>query len=79
MWNVRKFAGPQKGSLCHHECAGRISLLRNRQSFTVVRLVCLAGDIALRAPVETAVGYGMLAKVAAAELVVWSQCGSCIG
>jgi hypothetical protein len=28
------------------------------------------------APVEMAVGYGVLVKVAAAELVVWSQCGS---
>jgi hypothetical protein len=46
-------------------------------SVTAVRLVCLAGDAVLRAPVEIAVGYGVLAKVAAAELVVWSQCGSC--
>jgi hypothetical protein len=68
MWNVQKLAGPQKGSLC--------SLLRNRQSFTAVWLVCLACDVVLCAPVEIAVGYGVLAKVAAAELVVRSQCGS---
>jgi hypothetical protein len=77
MWNVQKLAGPQKGSLCHHECTGRISLLCSRQSFTAVWLVCLAGYVVPGALVEIAVGYGVLAKVAAAEIVVWSQCGSC--
>jgi CRISPR/Cas system-associated exonuclease Cas4 (RecB family) len=79
MWNVQKLAGPQKGSLCHREYAGRILLLRSRESFTAVRLICLAGYAVLRAPLEIAVDYGVLAKVAAAELVVWSQCGSRIG
>ena len=29
------------------------------------------------APIEIDVGYGVLTNVAAAELVVWPQCGSC--
>ena len=42
-----------------------------------IRLACLASDVGLHAPVEIDVGYSVLANVAAAELVVWSQCGSC--
>jgi hypothetical protein len=37
-----------------------------------------AGDVVLYAPAGMAVGYGVLVKVAAAELVVWSQCGSLV-
>ncbi|PNF40553.1 hypothetical protein B7P43_G07970 [Cryptotermes secundus] len=62
-----KFAGPEKGRLFQ----------RGRYSFMAIRLVCLTGDVGLRAPVEIDVGYGVLANAAAAELVVWLQCGSC--
>jgi hypothetical protein len=43
------------------------------------RSFVLAGDAARPAPVERAEGYGVLAEVAAVELVVWAQCGSRIG
>ena len=51
-----KFAGNEKCRL----------LLRSRPSLTAVQLVCLAGDVVLRAPVETAASIGC-----------WS-CGSCL-
>jgi hypothetical protein len=79
MWNARKFAGPQRGSLAPLRVCWLNSLLRSRPTFTAVQLVCLAGDVAQHAPVEIAVGDGVLAKVVAAELVIWSQCSSHIG
>ena len=38
--------------------------------------VCLASAVALHVPVGIAAVYGVLTNVVA-ELVVWSQCGSC--
>ena len=37
-----------------------------------IQLACLASDVVLRAPVETAT-YGVVAGVAAAALAAWSQ------
>jgi hypothetical protein len=43
-------AGPYKGNSSCSLC--RVLLLRERQTFTAVRLVGLAGDVTRRAPVE---------------------------
>ena len=65
-----KLAGPEKGSLFHRECAGRICSFEVDQVFTAVQLVHPAGDVVLHAPVGTA-AYGAGWRVAAAMLAVW--------
>jgi hypothetical protein len=60
-----------KGALCATASALAEFHSSAVDSVTAARLVCLACDVGLRAPVERAVGYGVLAKVAAAGLAAW--------
>ena len=50
----QNLAGPEKGSLFHRECTGRICSSVVDQVFMAIQLVCPAGNVVLRVPVGTA-------------------------
>ena len=66
-----KVGWPSKGQFVPPRVLWQNLLLRSRPSLAV-QLACLAGDVVLHAPVETA-AYSVVAGVAAVALVAWSQ------
>jgi hypothetical protein len=54
MYNARKFLALKRA--IRRASSAEFLLLRKRPTFVAARLVCLAGDVALHAPVEIAVG-----------------------
>ena len=73
-----KVGWPSKGQFVPPRMRWQNLLLRSRPSLTAVQPACLASDVVLCVPVETAAygaiaGVAEVALVAEAALVAWSQ------